>query len=60
MNELSCLLEGILFASGEPVYAQKLNKDYTYAVQLVCVSTLLSICTMPVIAALAQQIFPVG
>ena len=24
MNELSCLLEGILFASGEPVYAQKL------------------------------------
>ena len=24
MNELSCLLEGILFASGEPVYEQKL------------------------------------
>ena len=24
MNELSCLLEGILFASGEPVYAHKL------------------------------------
>ena len=46
--------------SNVAVYAQKLNKDYTYAVQLVCVSTLLSICTMPVIAALAQQIFPVG
>ena len=26
MNELSCLLEGILFASGEPVYEEKLRQ----------------------------------
>lgn len=29
------------------VYAQKLNQDYTYAVKTICLSTILSICTMP-------------
>ena len=31
------------------VYAQKLNSDYKYAVKTVCLSTLLSVLTMPVI-----------
>ncbi len=31
------------------VYAQKLDLDYTYAVKLVCLSTILSIVTMPMI-----------
>ena len=35
------------------VYAQRLNGNYTYAVQLVCLSTLLSIITMPLIMGLA-------
>lgn len=35
------------------VYAQRLNGNYTYAVQLVCLSTLLSIVTMPLIMGLA-------
>lgn len=33
--------------SNVAVYAQKLNLDYTYAVKLVCMSTILSIITMP-------------
>lgn len=35
------------------VYAQRLNGNYTYAVQLVCLSTLLSIVTIPLIMGLA-------
>jgi len=34
--------------SNVAVYARKLNKDYQYAVKLVCLSTLLSVVTMPV------------
>lgn len=34
--------------SNVAVYAQKLNKDYGYAVKIVCLSTLLSIITIPV------------
>lgn len=33
--------------SNVAVYAQKLDQDYAYAVRLVCLSTLLSIITMP-------------
>lgn len=40
--------------SNVAVYAQKLNLDYTWAVQTVCVSTLLSIVTMPAIIFLMQ------
>lgn len=35
--------------SNAAVYAQKLNLDYVYAVRTVCLSTILSIVTMPVI-----------
>ena len=35
--------------SNVAVYAQKLNGDYKYAVKTVCLSTLLSVLTMPVI-----------
>ena len=35
--------------SNVAVYAQKLNQDYGYAVKIVCLSTLLSILTIPVI-----------
>ena len=37
--------------SNVAVYAQKLNLDYTYAVQTVCISTLLSVVTLPLLAA---------
>ncbi len=36
------------------VYTQKLGMDYTYAVQTVCVSTVLSIISMPCVIALTQ------
>ena len=39
------------------VYAQKLGKDYRYAVGLVCVSTVLCLITMPILAGLAQNLF---
>lgn len=39
------------------VYAQKLDRDYTYAVQLVCLSTLLSILSMPLIMGLASLVW---
>jgi len=39
------------------VYSQKLNKDYRYAVGLVCVATLLSLFSMPLLAGLAQSVF---
>lgn len=40
--------------SNVAVYAQKLEMDCTYAVQTVCLSTLLSVITMPAILALSQ------
>lgn len=40
--------------SNVAVYAQKLEMDCTYAVQTVCLSTLLSAITMPAILALSQ------
>lgn len=43
--------------SNVAVYAQKLDQDYTYAVELVCISTLLSIFTMPALAAVVQRLF---
>lgn len=35
------------------IYAKKLNADYTYAVGMVCLSTLLSVITMPLLMLLA-------
>lgn len=43
--------------SNVAVYAQKLDKDYPYAVKTVCLSTLMSIITMPVVVALTQMIW---
>lgn len=59
MHEISLAL---LLAAAAPigsnvaVYAQKLDLDYTYAVQTVCVSTLLSIVSMPLVISLAQHV----
>lgn len=39
------------------VYAQKLGKDYVYAVETVCLSTLFSLVTLPAVILLAEQIF---
>lgn len=39
--------------SNVAVYAQKLGKDYPYAVQTVCVSTLLCIVSLPLVISLA-------
>jgi len=52
----------ILIAAAAPigsnvaVYAQKLNLDYTYAVQVVCVSTILSLVCMPLVIGLAATL----
>ena len=35
--------------SNVAVYAQKLNMDYTYAVRIVCLSTVLSLITVPIV-----------
>lgn len=43
--------------SNVAVYAQKLDLDYTYAVQTVCISTILSIISMPLLIGLAQSFF---
>ena len=43
--------------SNVAVYAQLHNKDYTYAVETVVISTLLSIITIPGVVWLAQQIW---
>ena len=40
--------------SNVAVYAQKQGKDYSYAVGLVCISTVLSIVTMPLLILLAD------
>lgn len=39
--------------SNVAVYARRLNKDYVYAVETVCLSTLLSLLTMPLMIAAA-------
>ena len=39
------------------VYAQKLEKNYTYAVKMVCLSTIISIVTLPVLVLAAEQIW---
>lgn len=43
--------------SNVAVYAQKLDLDYTYAVQTICISTILSIISMPLMIGLAQNFF---
>lgn len=40
--------------SNVAVYAQKLDLDYTYAVKTVCLSTILSVITMPLITMIMQ------
>ena len=40
--------------SNVAVYAQKLGKDYSYAVRSVCLSTLLSVFTLPLLMLLVQ------
>lgn len=60
MHELKL---AVLIASACPVggniavYAQLYNRDYTYAVETVVISTLLSIVTLPAIAGLANFVF---
>lgn len=39
------------------VYAQKLGKDYVYAVETVCLSTLFSLVSLPAIILLAERVF---
>lgn len=39
------------------VYAQKLGKDYVYAVETVCLSTLFSLVSLPAVIVLAERIF---
>lgn len=39
------------------VYAQKLGKDYVYAVETVCLSTLFSLISLPAIILLAERVF---
>lgn len=39
------------------VYAQKLGKDYVYAVETVCLSTLFSLISLPAIIVLAERTF---
>lgn len=46
--------------SNVAVYAQKLDLDYTYAVQTICISTIFSIISMPLIIGLAQNFFAVS
>ena len=41
------------FGSNIVVYAQRLGLDSSYAVQMVCLSTLLSLITLPVMLSLA-------
>ena len=43
--------------SNVAMYAQKMGRDYIYAVKIVCLSTLLSLITMPVIITLAEELW---
>lgn len=43
--------------SNVAMYAQKMGRDYIYAVKIVCLSTLLSLITMPVILTLAEELW---
>lgn len=43
-------------ASNIAVYAQRLGLDSSYAVQMVCLSTLLSLITLPVMLSLAAAL----
>jgi hypothetical protein len=58
MSSYETISISLLLAASAPigsnvaVYAQKLNQDYTYAVKIVCLSTILSVITMPLIILL--------
>lgn len=59
----SVICTTLLLASCAPigsnvaVYAQKLDKDYVYAVKTVCLSTLMSIISMPLVVMLSQMVW---
>ncbi|WP_125142022.1 AEC family transporter [Clostridium transplantifaecale] len=62
-KQLLTMKQALLIAACSPigsnvaVYAQKLDSDYTYAVQLVCLSTLLGIISMPIIMGISSLIW---
>lgn len=62
-NRLLTMKQALLVAACTPigsnvaVYAQKLDRDYTYAVQLVCLSTLFSIISMPLIIGISSLVW---
>lgn len=62
-SQYNVLKVALLIAACAPVgsnvaiYAQKLNKDYVYSVKMVCLSTLLSIITIPLLTAISQKIW---
>jgi len=59
----SLIMLSILIAVSTPVgsniavYAQKYNKDYSFAVSVTCLSTMLSIVTVPFIVQLAKNLW---
>lgn len=65
-NRLNMMKQAMLIAACTPVgsnvavYAQKLDEDYKYAVQLVCLSTLMSIISIPFIIGIASLIWRLG
>lgn len=62
-GRLMIIKQALLVAACTPVgsnvavYAQKQDRDYTYAVQLVCLSTLLSIISMPIMIGVSSMIW---
>ena len=52
MRQALFIVSAAPVGSNVAVYAHKLGGDYSYAVQLVCLSTLLSIVTMPILMLL--------
>lgn len=62
-SQLILMKQALLISACTPiganvaVYAQKLDRDYTYAVQLVCLSTLFSILTMPLMMGLSSLVW---
>jgi len=51
------LIASAPIGSNVAVYAQKLGLDYTYAVQIICLSTIFSIFSMPLVIGAAMAVF---
>lgn len=47
----------VVLGSNVAVFAQLHNQDYTYAVKVVCASTIYSIITLPLLVAVASYLF---